>query len=230
MNRISQEEKEFLKQYDLTKYDRPSVAADMAVFSVMGEQGEKQARDKENYRKLPKRRLKILLIRRGDHPYRGDWALPGGFGRRSEEIYETAKRELFEETQISEAYLKLIGVFGREGRDPRGWIISHTFLALIDGEKYQVRGGSDARDAAWFEVEFTQEKVSEKREKDRLGRSTLYRLRLVCEEKKEPVVLQALIRKEDVIRHFHTETEYFVEEEEGLAFDHAKLKIGRAHV
>ncbi len=223
MNRISQEEKEFLKQYDLTKYDRPSVAADMAVFSVMGEQGEKQARDKENYRKLPKRRLKILLIRRGDHPYRGDWALPGGFGRRSEEIYETAKRELFEETQISEAYLKLIGVFGREGRDPRGWIISHTFLALIDGEKYQVRGGSDARDAAWFEVEFTQEKVSEKREKDRLGRSTLYRLRLVCEEKKEPVVLQALIRKEDVIRHFHTETEYFVEEEEGLAFDHAKL-------
>ncbi len=223
MNRISQEEKEFLKQYDLTKYDRPSVAADMAVFSVMGEQGEKQARDKENYRKLPKRRLKILLIRRGDHPYRGDWALPGGFGRRSEEIYETAKRELFEETQISEAYLKLIGVFGREGRDPRGWIISHTFLALIDGEKYQVRGGSDARDAAWFEVEFTQEKVSEKREKDRLGRSTLYRLRLVCEEKEEPVVLQALIRKEDVIRHFHTETEYFVEEEEGLAFDHAKL-------
>lgn len=223
MNRISQEEKEFLKQYDLTKYDRPSVAADMAVFSVMGEQGEKQARDKENYRKLPKRKLKILLIRRGDHPYRGDWALPGGFGRRSEEIYETAKRELFEETQISEAYLKLIGVFGREGRDPRGWIISHTFLALIDGEKYQVRGGSDARDAAWFEVEFTQEKVSEKREKDRLGRSTLYRLRLVCEEKEEPVVLQALIRKEDVIRHFHTETEYFVEEEEGLAFDHAKL-------
>lgn len=223
MNRISQEEKEFLKQYDLTKYDRPSVAADMAVFSVMGEQGEKQARDKENYRKLPKRRLKILLIRRGDHPYRGDWSLPGGFGRRSEEIYETAKRELFEETQISEAYLKLIGVFGREGRDPRGWIISHTFLALIDGEKYQVRGGSDARDAAWFEVEFTQEKVSEKREKDRPGRSTLYRLRLVCEEKEEPVVLQALIRKEDVIRHFHTETEYFVEEEEGLAFDHAKL-------
>ncbi len=223
MNRISQEEEEFLKQYDLTKYDRPSVAADMAVFSVMGEQGEKQARDKENYRKLPKRKLKILLIRRGDHPYRGDWALPGGFGRRSEEIYETAKRELFEETQISEAYLKLIGVFGREGRDPRGWIISHTFLALIDGEKYQVRGGSDARDAAWFEVEFTQEKVSEKREKDRLGRSTLYRLRLVCEEKEEPVVLQALIRKEDVIRHFHTETEYFVEEEEGLAFDHAKL-------
>lgn len=223
MNRISQEEEEFLKQYDLTKYDRPSVAADMAVFSVMGEQGEKQARDKENYRKLPKRKLKILLIRRGDHPYRGDWALPGGFGRRSEEIYETAKRELFEETQISEAYLKLIGVFGREGRDPRGWIISHTFLALIDGEKYQVRGGSDARDAAWFEVEFTQEKVSEKREKDHPGRSTLYRLRLVCEEKKEPVVLQALIRKEDVIRHFHTETEYFVEEEEGLAFDHAKL-------
>ena len=223
MNRISQEEKEFLKQYDLSKYDRPSVAADMAVFSVMGEQRKRQARDKDNYRKLPKKKLKILLIRRGDHPYRGDWALPGGFGRRSEEIYETAKRELFEETQISEAYLKLIGVFGREGRDPRGWIISHTFLALIDGEKYQVRGGSDARDAAWFEVEFTQEKVSEKREGDRLGRSTLYRLRLVCEEKEEPVVLQALIRREDVIRHFHTETEYFVEEEEGLAFDHAKL-------
>lgn len=223
MARISQEEKEFIKQYDITRYDRPSVAADMAVFSVMGEQGKRKARDKENYRKLPKKKLKMLLIKRGGHPYKGDWALPGGFGRRDEEIYETAKRELFEETQISEAYLKLIGVFGKEGRDPRGWIISHTFLALIDGEKYQIRGGSDARDAAWFDVELAQEDVSEKREKDLLRKNTIYRLKLTYEEKSEPVVLRAVVRREDVIRHFRAETEYFIEEEEGIAFDHAKL-------
>lgn len=223
MARTSQEEKDFLKQYDITQYERPSIAADMAVFSVMGEPGKRQARDKENYRKLPKKKLKILLIKRRDYPFQGDWALPGGFVKRSEEIYDTAKRELFEETQISEAYLKLIGVFGKEGRDPRGWIISHTFLALIDGEKYQIRGGSDARDAAWFDVGFVQEDVSEKREKDHLRRNTIYRLKLAYEGESEPVVLQAAVRKEDVIRHFRAETEYFIEEEDGIAFDHAKL-------
>ncbi len=237
--RISREEQEFLKQYDITKFDRPSVAADMAVFSVMGDQGKGAVRDDKNYRKLPKKSLKILMIQRGDHPYRGCWALPGGFVRRNEEVYDTAQRELFEETEVSEAYLKLIGVFGKEGRDPRGWIMSHTFLALIDGEKSQVRGGSDARDAAWFEVSFVEEKVSEEREQasegqkrqgqtsdkngESLRRITIYRLRLTNEDGSLPVILEAVVRKEEVVQRFHVKTEYFIEEDGGFAFDHAKL-------
>ena len=225
MHRLSQEEKEYLEKYDITKFDRPSIAADMAVFSVMGNRGEAETRAQENYRKLPEKKLKILLIERASHPYKGHWALPGGFCRKGEEIYDTARRELFEETQVADAYLKLVGVFGKEGRDPRGWIISHTFLALLDGEKYRLRAGTDAWDARWFNIEFEKENVIEKQEKDFIKRETRYRLRLTNNDGEEPILLQTVIREEKSIRQFQVTTDYHIEEEQGFAFDHAKLVV-----
>ena len=65
----------------------------MAVFSIMGMESQ------ENYRKDPEQKLKLLLVRRGEFPYKGDWALPGGFCRPEESTLETAKRELLEETE-----------------------------------------------------------------------------------------------------------------------------------
>lgn len=216
MYRMSQEEKEYLKQYDITKYERPSVAADMAVFSVMGNH-------KENYRKLPEKKLKILLIKRASFPYKEHWALPGGFCRRGEEVSDAARRELLEETQVADAYLNLAGVFGEEGRDPRGWIISHTFLALLDGEKCKLRAGSDAWDARWFEIEFIKENTVEKQENDTAAIQTTYRLNLVNRDEEEPVLLQAVITEEKSLRQFQVKTSYKVEEEQGFAFDHAKI-------
>ena len=223
MHRLSQEEKEYLEKYDITKFDRPSIAADMAVFSVMGNRGEEETRAQENYRKLPEKKLKILLIERASYPYKGHWALPGGFCRKGEEIYDTARRELFEETQVADAYLKLVGVFGKEGRDPRGWIISHTFLALLDGEKYRLRAGTDAWDAKWFDIEFEKENVIEEQEENLTKRETRYRLRLTNNDGEEPILLQTVIREEKSIRQFQVTTDYHIEEEQGFAFDHAKL-------
>ncbi len=223
MYRMSQEEKEYLKQYDITRYERPSIAADMAVFSVMGNDKEEMVRQKENYRKLPEKKLKILLIKRASWPYKNQWALPGGFCKKGEEISDAARRELFEETQIRDAYLSLAGVFGEEGRDPRGWIISHTFLALFDGEKCKLRGGSDAWDARWFEVDYTEEKISQKQEKDTLQKETIHRLKLMNSDEKEPVLLQAVVREEKCFRQFRVKTSYKIEEEQGFAFDHAKI-------
>lgn len=223
MYRMSQEEKEYLKQYDITKYERPSVAADMAVFSVMGNHKEKEIRDKENYRKLPEKKLKILLIKRASFPYKEHWALPGGFCQRGEEVSDAARRELLEETQVADAYLNLAGVFGEEGRDPRGWIISHTFLALLDGEKCKLKAGSDAWDARWFEVEFIKENTVEKQENDTAAIQTTYRLNLINRDEEEPVLLQAVIREEKSFRQFQVKTSYKIEEEQGFAFDHAKI-------
>lgn len=73
---MSDEEKEFLAGYDLTKYDRPSVAADVVVFSVMKDD------ECDDVRRLQEKKLKILLIRRGGFPYKGCWAMPGGFCKR----------------------------------------------------------------------------------------------------------------------------------------------------
>ena len=83
---MTREEREYLDSYDYTRYDRPSLAADMAVFSIMGMESQ------ENYRKDPEQKLKLLLVRRGEFPYKGDWALPGGFCRPEESTLETAKR------------------------------------------------------------------------------------------------------------------------------------------
>lgn len=223
MYQMSQEEKEYLKQYDITRYERPSIAADMAVFSVMGNDKEEMVRQKENYRKLPEKKLKILLIKRASWPYQNQWALPGGFCKKGEEISDAARRELFEETQIRDAYLSLAGVFGEEGRDPRGWIISHTFLALFDGEKCKLKGGSDAWDARWFEVEYTEEKISQRQEKDTLQKETIHRLKLINSDEEEPVLLQAVVREEKCFQQFHVKTSYEIEEEQGFAFDHAKI-------
>lgn len=217
MYQMSQEEKEYLKQYDITKFDRPSVAADMAVFTVMGDTKEEVVRDKGNYRKLPEKKLKLLLIKRGSYPYKDRWALPGGFCRKGEEVSDTAKRELFEETQVGDAYLQLAGVFGEEGRDPRGWIISHTFLALFDGRKCRLRAGSDAWDARWFDVELVQEQIEEQLKK------AIYRLVLTNNDEDEQIRLEAVISQEKNFSQFQVNTDYRIETEEGFAFDHAKL-------
>ena len=143
------EEKEFLAGYDLTKYDRPSVAADVVVFSVMKDD------ECEDVRRLQEKKLKILLIRRGGFPYKGSWAMPGGFCRKGEDVIDSARRELGEETGIDDAYVKLVGVYGEPGRDPRGWVISSTYMALMNARACHLKAGDDAQDARWFTVELT---------------------------------------------------------------------------
>ena len=92
---MSAKEQEYLAQYDITKFERPSVATDIAIFSIM-EEGEH-----DNYRKLPTKALKLLLIKRATYPYKDLWALPGGFCRPDEDVQETALRELYEETGLT---------------------------------------------------------------------------------------------------------------------------------
>ena len=82
----------YLQSYDPGRYERPSVAADMAIFTVLEE-------TEDNYRKLPEKELGILLIQRGVHPYLGSWALPGGFVRPDETTEQAARRELMEENR-----------------------------------------------------------------------------------------------------------------------------------
>ena len=92
------EKVQFLASYDINQYDRPSIAADIAVFSI----GRKLAEELD-YRRLPTKTLRLLMIRRAEQPYQGEWALPGGFMQQGETIQETARRELKEETGTDKA-------------------------------------------------------------------------------------------------------------------------------
>jgi 8-oxo-dGTP diphosphatase len=97
---------------------------------------------------------RVLLIQRGNPPFAGSWALPGGFVEEGEQVVQAAPRELAEETglRIDASSLELLGVYDTPGRDPRGWTVSVVYIARVPGES-AVAGADDAGDARWFAVE-----------------------------------------------------------------------------
>ena len=116
----------------LTDYEQPSVTTDIVIFTIM---------DKD---------LKVLLVKRAQDPFKGKWALPGGFVRINESIDGAAKRELHEETGVKSDYLEQLYTFGEVERDPRGRVITIAYFALIKPRK--VKGATDVSEAEWFSV------------------------------------------------------------------------------
>ena len=100
---------------------------------------------------IEKDELKILLIKRKNGPFRGKWALPGGFIENNEDIISAAKRELKEETGLGGLYLEQLYTFGEPKRDSRGRVISISYFALLPTHK-KIKSGDDAVDAALFSV------------------------------------------------------------------------------
>jgi ADP-ribose pyrophosphatase YjhB (NUDIX family) len=127
-------EEEFLAQYKPSDYERPSVTVDMVVLAMS------KSLD----------RLKILLIKRKNHPYIGQWALPGGFMNPNESGHQAAQRELFEETGIKNVYLEQFYIMTQPNRDPRMWVMSIDYLALI--RECDIVAGDDASEALWFDI------------------------------------------------------------------------------
>lgn len=92
---------------------------------------------------------KVLLIQRKSDPFKGQWALPGGFLEDDEPLEEGARRELQEETGLKVEKLKQLKAFGAPGRDPRGRTISIVFYGQVSAEE-KVEGSDDAAEARWF--------------------------------------------------------------------------------
>lgn len=127
-------EAEAIREYQQKNYPKPGFTGDVAMFAQEG------------------RELWLLLIRRGGHPFLGKLALPGGFAEASETIEQTAQRELEEETGVTGVSVRLLGVYSRPGRDPRGWTVSAAYLAVVQRDQVRVRAGDDAMDAKWYRV------------------------------------------------------------------------------
>lgn len=94
--------------------------------------------------------LKILLIERGLEPFKGSWALPGGFVHINETADEAAKRELFEETALNEIYMEQLYTFSEVERDPRGRVVTIAYYALVSLINKTLVAGDDAKNAKWF--------------------------------------------------------------------------------
>ncbi len=116
------------------EYPHPSVTVDLVIFTIADND------------------LKVLLIRRGGEPFKGRWALPGGFVEIDESLEKAAARELKEEAGVTNVYLEQLYTFGEPKRDPRGRVISVSYFALVDAGRQRIRAASDAVEAEWHSV------------------------------------------------------------------------------
>ena len=114
------------------KYPRPAVTADCVVMTKEAEP-------------------KVLLIQRGDQPFKGGWAFPGGFMNMDETTEQCAIRELEEETGLRLSKIQQIGAYSKVDRDPRGRTVTVAYLAIVD-EPIAVTGQDDAAKAEWFPI------------------------------------------------------------------------------
>lgn len=118
------------------EYERPNLAVDCVIFGL----------------DLDEESLKVMLIERDLEPFAGVWAIPGGFVRPGETLMAAATRELEEETGIKDVFLEQLFTFGDPNRDPRDWVVSVAYYALVSPEKHQIQATTDARQAQWFPV------------------------------------------------------------------------------
>ena len=116
-------------------WPRPMVTVDAAVFTFSGD------------------RTKVLLINRGKEPFKGKWALPGGFIDMDEELEDAVVRELKEETGLTGVRLEQMRTFGTIGRDPRGRMITIVFMGIATEGQDKIKAGDDAAEAQWFDIE-----------------------------------------------------------------------------
>ena len=116
------------------EYPRPALTTDVVIFTYLD------------------KKLQVLLVERAEEPYKGCLALPGGFVREGETVLDCAKRELQEETGLSLDLKDELGCFSDPKRDPRGWVVTIAFLALVPAGPQQLRAGSDAANALWAPV------------------------------------------------------------------------------
>ncbi len=115
-------------------HPRPALTVDCVVFAI-GDDG-----------------LEVLLIERDHEPFAGSWALPGGFVEMDENLESAARRELEEETGLTDVFLEQLYTFGATDRDPRGRVVSVAYYALVDRAHAHLAADSDAAAVDWHSV------------------------------------------------------------------------------
>jgi 8-oxo-dGTP diphosphatase len=121
----------------MPKFRMPTLTmtTDIVIFTIRGE------------------RLEILLIQRGNPPFQGSWALPGGLVEEDEDLDVCARRELEEETKVTGVPLEQLHTFGAPNRDPRGRLVTVAYYTLVRANRSKPKAASDASNVRWFAVD-----------------------------------------------------------------------------
>lgn len=136
-------EEQFLKNYNVSEFERPSVTVDNLLFVI-------DEIENNDIRKLNDKRLQILLVYRDNHPFIDKWCLPGGFLKMDETLEEASLRTLEEKTSVKDIYLEQLYTFGEINRDPRTRVIAVSYMGLVDKKKTKII--DERKNTDWFTV------------------------------------------------------------------------------
>ncbi len=123
------------ENYDVSKFERPSVTVDVLFFTII------------------EGKLQVLLIKRAAWPFEGFWALPGGFVSMSEDLDKAAAREIFEECGVKDLFLEQLYTFGEPKRDPRTRVITVAYYALAPSTEIKHVQEDEVKEAKYFPVD-----------------------------------------------------------------------------
>jgi ADP-ribose pyrophosphatase YjhB (NUDIX family) len=132
----SETETEFLEKYDPKVFDRPSTAVDNVIYTVFDDS------------------LHVLVVKRTEHPFKGQWALVGGFVdlQNDSDLEATAKRKLVEKTGVITPYLEQFKTIGGKLRDPRGWSLTTVYFALLSSNDITLQSSKTANEIKWVKI------------------------------------------------------------------------------
>ncbi|MGL4742341.1 MAG: NUDIX hydrolase [Sarcina sp.] len=213
-NKKGYTEAEFLAHYNINEYERPSVTVDMVLFTL----GEIQ-KDRMR-RKVNEKELKVLLVKREEHPCINKWSLPGGFVHIDESLEAGVNRKLKEETGLDDIYCEQLYTWGEVGRDPRTRIISTSYMALVNNEVLSSNDNNEW-EVEWFSVKKEDAghiKVSSEEQH--------YKSILSFYNETLDISIKYKITEKIKIRNFDKEVSYeyeVMDSKDELAFDHLKI-------
>jgi len=185
------------KDYASEEFEKLSLTADMAIFSVSSE-------NPNNYRKLSKKKFSVLLVKRTTYPFKNKWCLPGGFVGIDESIDDAAERILNRETNLHNIYMEQLYTFGDVKRDPRMRIVSTAYIALVDKNKLE---DCLFPNASWFSMDILED------EKE---------IQVSFDNGNEQfsVIISKVLKSPTSDRY-----QYIIKKDNHLAFDHAKVIV-----
>ena len=198
---LNDEDKKFLELYSDSEYEKPSVTVDSVIFRL-------NSKPQDNYRKLPEKKLQVLLLKREYPPFKGKYSIPGTFIDLNYELSQSMRLCVERKVGLKDFYHEQLFTFGEKSRDPRTRVISTSFLLLTNSE-------IEVSDGKWFDVELIEGQVSSpskfKQKKD---------IVLLLKSEDE-IYSNKIVVTQDISPTGQTKEVNLVESE--LAFDHAKI-------